>query len=72
MVTYLSWSQVPHQQPLHVSLKYEFSSLSLNAVYTILTFVEPVAVWLQAFDVDFLKDFFGDCSYGLGPELRIE
>lgn len=63
---------MPHQQRLHVSVKYESASLSLNALYTISTFVELAAIWLQAFDVDFLKHFFGDCSYSVQPELKIE
>lgn len=38
---------------------FEFSSLSLNSVWTLWTFLELGAIWLWAFGVDFLKDFWG-------------
>lgn len=45
--------------------------MSLNAAQTILTFVELVADRLQACDVDFLDNVFGNCSYGADEVMDI-
>lgn len=51
------------------SLVSEFSSLSLNAVWTLWAYLELGAIWLWAFGVDFRKDFWGLLvQSGLGAE----